>query len=273
MKLLFAYFSATGNTKKIADAMVKRFMEMGSQVEKLDITLPNSRRPGMDLSNFDAAVFGSPIHSMRAPRVVREWLDSLDGAGMKCATFFTYGGFQVHPTHYDTRERLRRRGFTVVASAEFLGAHTFNLGGWQSMNSRPGDDDLKLAARYAEVIHGRFSGEDMAVAGELNPGPYSEEQLDQFEGFRYKAVSQLPTRSGAECSMCMLCQEECPAGAMEAENGEAQAGKCICCLHCLQICPDEVLKINDLSGSFRFKMEMDKETPETLVKKKSKLYL
>lgn len=91
MKLLFAYFSATGNTKKIADTMVKRFKEIGSKVENLDITLPEARQPEMDLSIFDAAVFGSPIHSMRAPRLVREWLDSLDGAGMKCATFFTWG--------------------------------------------------------------------------------------------------------------------------------------------------------------------------------------
>ena len=273
MKILFACFSATGNTKKISDIMATRLTELGSQVERLDITLPESREPGMDLSSFQAAVFGSPIHSVRAPRLVREWLDTLDGAGTKCATFFTYGGFQTHPCHYDTRERLNRRGFTVVASAEFLGAHTFNLGGWQSMAGRPGDEDLELAIRYANAIYTRFTGEDTAVVDELDTGPYSEEQLDQFEGMRYKVVSQLPTRSGAECSMCMLCQEECPAGAIEAETGEAQAGKCICCLHCVQICPDEVLKINDMTGSFQFKMENDKETPETLAKKKSKLYL
>ncbi len=273
MKILFACFSATGNTKKIGDTIAARLTDLGAQVERLDITPPEAREPGMDFSPFQAAVFGSPIHSMRAPRLVREWLDTLEGAGMKCATFFTYGGFQVHPTHYDTRERLGRRGFTVVASAEFLGAHTFNLGGWQSMAGRPADEDMTSATQYADAIYRRFSGEDPAVVGDLNPGPYSEEQLDMFEGFRYKAVSQLPTRSGAECSMCMLCQEECPAGAIMAETGEAQAGKCICCLHCLQICPDEILKINDMTGSFRLKMENDKETPETLAKKKSRLYL
>ncbi len=273
MKILLAYFSATGNTRKIVDAMASRFVELGSEVEKLEILLPEARKPGMDLSSFQAVVFGAPIHSMRAPRLVREWLATLDGAGIKCATFFTYGGFQVHPTHYDTRERLSQRGFTVVASAEFLGGHTFNLGGWQAMMDRPGDEDLRLATRYAEAIYKRFSGEDTDLVGELDPGPYSEQQLDQFEEFRYKAVTQLPTRSGADCSMCMLCEDECPAGAIEAETGEAQAGKCICCLHCVQTCPDEILKINDMTGSFQFKMEMDNETPETLSKKKSKMYL
>lgn len=273
MKILFACFSATGNTQKVADTVAARLTELGAQVERLDITLPENRKPGMDLSSYQAAVFGSPIHSMRAPRLVRDWIATLDGAGMKCATFFTYGGFQVHPTHFDTRERLHRRGFKVVASAEFPGAHTFNLGGWQSMAGRPGDEEMELATRYAEAIYKRFTGEDTAVVNELDPGPYSEEQLDQFEGMRYKAVSQLPTRSGVECSMCMLCQEECPANAMDAEAGEAQAGKCICCLHCVQICPDEVLKINDMRDSFQFKMQKDQETPETLLKKRSKLYL
>ncbi len=204
MKILLASFSATGNTEKIADTIAARLTELGAQVEQLDITLPEARKPGMDLSSFQAAVFGAPIHSMRAPRLVREWLATLDGAGMKCATFFTYGGFQVHPTHYDTRERLRQRGFSMVASAEFLGAHTFNLGGWQAMAGRPGDEDLKLATRYAEAVYGRFTGEDMAVVDELDQGPYSEEQLDQIENIRYKAVSQQPTRSGEPSGMCML---------------------------------------------------------------------
>jgi Fe-S-cluster-containing hydrogenase component 2 len=87
------------------------------------------------------------------------------------------------------------------------------------------------------------------------------------------AVSKLPTRDGAECQMCMLCEELCPTGAMDAETGQADKSKCLVCLRCVKDCPDEVLVINDLTPVFHKKMEMDQETPETLRAKKSKIYL
>jgi NAD-dependent dihydropyrimidine dehydrogenase PreA subunit len=111
------------------------------------------------------------------------------------------------------------------------------------------------------------------MVGELDPGPYTEDELDRFEGFRYKMVNKLPTRDGEECQMCMICEDLCPTGAMKAEIGQAQGDKCIVCLSCVKNCPDDILKINDLSQTFKVKMEMDKETDETLKKKKSKIYL
>jgi ferredoxin len=210
---------------------------------------------------------------MRAPRLVREWLARQDGQGRKCALFLTYGAFQVHPAHYTTCEILKKSNFQVVASAEFPGAHTFNLGGWTAGVNRPDDSDLKVAREYAETVYRRFSGQDPGLIGDLDQGPYTEEQLDQFEGFRFRVLTKLPTRDNEECQMCMLCEELCPSGAMDAEKGEANPAACICCLRCVRHCPDEVLKINDMRDIFRFKMEHDQETDETLRQKKSRIYL
>lgn len=273
MKVLIAYFSATGNTAAIGKAIGGRLQKLGADVDIRDMTIWTARENKLDLSGYDAAVFGSPIHSMRSPRVFREWLAGLDGHGMKCAMFFTFGGFQVHPTHSTTQKILEKSNFAVVASAEFLGKHTFNLGGWQAMADRPDQSDLAVAEEYADRIYDRFTGKDTGVVKDLNPGPYTEQELDKFENFRFVMVSKLPTRDGAECQMCMLCEELCPTGAMNAETGQADKDKCMVCLRCVYECPDQVLKINDLSAVFNKKMEMDKETPETLKAKKSKMYL
>ncbi len=273
MKIAVFFFSATGNTKQMAQVIGSRLNELGSEIELIDITSLNDRQRAIEIKAYDGAVLGSPIHSMRAPRLVRDWIATLQGDGMKCATFFTYGGFQVHPTHYDSSRRLEAQGFQVVASAEFLGKHTFNLGGWQSMLGRPNDDDASLARKYADALHARFSGHEEAVVQDLDKGPYSEEQLDQFEGFRFQLVTQLPTRDGEECQQCLLCQEDCPSGAMDAEKGQADPEKCIVCLRCVQNCPDQALTINDISAFFTRKLEMDKLTPEALAAKKSNLYL
>ncbi|MFO7963087.1 MAG: EFR1 family ferrodoxin [Desulfobacterales bacterium] len=273
MKILLCYFSATGNTATIAKAIGTRLQILGADVDTRDMTIASAREKNLDPASCQAAVFGSPIHSMRSPRVFREWLAKLDGNGMKCAMFFTYGGFQVHPTHSTTCEILEKSNFKVVASAEFLGAHTFNLGGFQAMADRPDDSDLAVAEEYADRIYDRFTGKDPGKVKDLDPGPYTETELDNFENFRFMAVNKLPTRDGAECRMCMLCEEMCPTGAMDAEIGDVDKDKCIVCLRCVKDCPDEVLVINDLTPIFQKKMEADKETPDTLRAKKSKMYL
>jgi len=273
MKILILYFSATGNTATVAKEIEQEFMKLGAEVTLSDITPHTARKEEIDFDSYQAVVFGSPIHSWRAPRTVREWMKTLDGQGKRCAMFFTFGGFQVHPTHYSTRRILEEQNFIVVSSAEFLGAHTFNLGGWKAVEGRPDAPDLEVAKEYARTTYRRFTGEDEGILGELEKTGHTEEHLDAIEAFRFKVLTQLPTREGQECSMCMLCEERCPTGAMEAQSGEADKERCIGCLSCVANCPDGVLKINDMSDSWSLKLQMEQDTEESLKRKKSRLYL
>jgi ferredoxin/flavodoxin len=273
MRVLILYFSATGNTAKMVEVIKERFTELGAEVVEHDITSYSDRQKKINLEPYQAVVIGAPIHSWRAPRVMREWLRTLDGRGKKCSMFFTYGGFGVHPTHYTTRRILEEQNFIVVSSAEFLGVHTFNLGGWRAMGERPNASDFDVAKEYVTRTYMRFTGEDPQILGELEETGYTEEQLDQIETFRFNIVTKLPSRDGEECSMCMICEESCPTGAMNAEVGQAEQGKCIACLRCLANCPDDVLKVNDLSESWPFMLELHKTTEESIKGQKSKIYL
>ena len=272
MKVLILYFSATGNTAKIAKVIEERFKEEGVRVTMSDITPLGVRQRRIDFEPYQAVVFGAPVYSRRAPRAVRDWLRTLDGQGKKCSMFFTYGGFGVHPTHYSTREILKERNFTVVSSAEFLGAHTFNLGGWRALGDRPNEPDFKVAKDYVELTCKRFTGGDDRILGELEKTEYTEEQLDSSETLRFKVLTQLPTRANEECSMCLVCEELCPTGAMEAESGEADKGRCIACLACVANCPEQVLEINDMSRSWPFKLKKENATEESLKEQKSRIY-
>lgn len=273
MKIIMPVFSATGNTATIAKAIEKAFTEMGADVTTSDITPNAARKEKIDFRPYQAVVFGAPIHSWRAPRAVREWMRTLDGQGKKCAMFFTFGGFQVHPTHYSTRKILEEQNFSVVSSAEFLGAHTFNLGGWKAMEGRPDAPDLEVAQEFARATYKRFAGEDDGILGELEKTEHAEDALDAIETFRFNVLTQLPTRQGEACSLCMACEENCPTGAMQAESGEADKGKCIGCLACVANCPENAIKINDMSDSWAFKLELENTTEEGLKEKRSKVYL
>ena len=273
MKVLILYFSATGNTGKLAKVIKERFAELGTEVTARDVTPYADRQKTIDLEPYDAVVFGAPIHSWRAPRVVREWLRTLDGRGKKCSMFFTYGGFGIHPSHYSTRKILQEQDFTVVSSADFPGKHTFNIGGWRAMCGRPDTSDFEAAREYVDKTYNRFTGEDPGILGELPQPELADDQLDQLESFRFTVVTKLPTRDGGECSMCMICEESCPTGAMNAESGCADPGKCIVCLACMASCPEDALKINDLSQSWSFKLELEKIDEETMKGQRGRMYL
>ena len=272
MHVLIAYFSATGNTAKMAKVIEERFAEIGAKVTMSDVTAYKQRQEETDLTSYEAVVFGMPVHTRRAPRVVREWLRTLDGQGKNCSMFFTYGGFGTHPAHYSTRQILEEQHFHVVSSVEFLGAHSFNLGGWKAMERRPDERDFAVAKEYVEITYRRFTGEDEGLLGELEKTKYPQELLDSAESFRFKTVSQLPTRGGIECSMCYTCEELCPTGAMVVELGEADRGKCIVCLACVANCPDSMLAISDTSKGWQHKLEEENTTEEDLQARKSIIY-
>ncbi|MCX5847960.1 MAG: EFR1 family ferrodoxin [Deltaproteobacteria bacterium] len=270
MKLLILYFSSTGITKKIAKVIGDAFTKTGCQVTMSDITSFADRQRIFDLKPYHAVVFGTPINSWRAPRAVREWIRTLNGQGKKCSTFFTYGGFAVHPTHYSTKQLLENQNFIVVSSSEFLGFHTFNLGGWKAMEGRPDESDFKVATEYAQITYKRFIGEDNTILAKTN---YTEEQLDSMESSGFNMLTQLPTRGGESCGMCLVCEESCPSGAMNAESGEVDREKCIACLDCVANCPENVLKIDYISNSWSFRAEMEKITGESMKGQKNKIYL
>ena len=273
MNIAVVFFSATTNTRKMAEIISAEFQSKGVGAVLHDMTTPAARSAGVDLSSYDAVIFGLPVHSLRAPRLMRDWLATLDGNGMPCAMFFTFGGFTVHPAHHSTADILKKRNFTVVASAEFPGSHTYNLGGWMAFPDRPDDRERALARRYAEAVHRRFTKADAGTLSDLPQGPFSEEELTHFETLRFKMVSKLPARDGAECGQCGLCEEICPSGAMDHLTGKADPNTCIACLACVAACPENALVISSTKESWQPKLSMGKTTETELNSQTGKIYL
>ncbi len=132
------------------------------------------------------------------------------------------------------------------------------------MEGRPDERDFDVAKEYVERTYTRFINEDENLLGELEKTEYPKELLDAAEASRFKVLTLLPTRGGQECGMCLECEELCPTGAIKAESGEADKGRCIACLACVANCPEQVLEINDMSKSWPFKLKKKNATEESL---------
>ncbi len=246
MKVALIYFSATEVTQTIALAIRSRLIEHAAGTELFNITALGARQKPLPLVDFDGFIFGFPVFSDFAPEVVHEWLPTLDGRGKPCALFLTYGARTTGYAHFHTAELLERAGFELLFTAEFLGRHSFNVGGWKILPERPDQTDFQVAREYADLALGRFS--------QAHPRP-----LHLQKPFQYRqAVAELlaqrpeqperswtnPVRSDKACSMCMRCVTDCPTGAFDAEAGLSNPAKCIECMHCVLICPEKVLTVD-----------------------------
>jgi uncharacterized protein (DUF362 family)/Pyruvate/2-oxoacid:ferredoxin oxidoreductase delta subunit len=71
----------------------------------------------------------------------------------------------------------------------------------------------------------------------------------------YKITKKVPKLNKKLCKKCGICDEVCPANAIEFETGEYpqfQRIKCISCLCCMEMCPHQAIetKARGLSGLF-----------------------
>ncbi|MHA1467728.1 MAG: EFR1 family ferrodoxin [Promethearchaeota archaeon] len=272
MNIAVIYFSATGNTAKIAKT-ISEYLKSHEDVnlDEIDITTYSSRDKEIKLDKYEGIFFGFPIYALRAPRLLRDWLKTLEGKNKMASTFFTYGGVKVGIAHHNIKRILEDKNFQVVSTGEFLGKHTSNLAGWTLMSDRPNQEDLNIAKEYAEKTLIRFKGEDPGLVV-FDAPELTEKQVDRTEESANKRRIP-PSRHGEECSLCKTCEENCPTNAMDAESGEADPVKCIGCLKCVYNCPDKALQIADRTKMYTIMEKALNLTPEILASRKSKYFL
>ena len=158
--VLVAYFSRTGNTKAVAEAIHE-----GLSDENTIASI--SELEGRDLREFDIIFLGFPVHSHSIPYPAETFLRALPG-GVKTALFSTHGAL--------TGSRLSREALeyasTVAARLSLLG--TFSCRGkvssqalevlqkspehaaWAEMSisarTHPDESDLEDARAFARWI-------------------------------------------------------------------------------------------------------------------------
>jgi ferredoxin/flavodoxin len=245
-KIALVYFSATNVTHTYAQVIEQALRDRGHTVQLFNVTAHARRQEALPLDDFDHFIFGFPVFADFAPSVINEWLPTLDGQGKRCAQFFTYGARTTGYAHFHTKLLLERAGFQVLFSAEFLGRHSFNVGGWRVLPQRPDERDFSVAREYVALALERFSQDAPPIFRLQKPFAYNH-VLAALEGRQERTERGWtnPVRVVEECSMCLDCETECPAGAFDADTGLSDPERCIECMRCVYICPDQVLKIDE----------------------------
>ncbi|MFC1964645.1 flavodoxin family protein [Chloroflexota bacterium] len=95
-KVLIAYFSLSGNTKKMAEYIAEgvRFSGQQAEIEKIsDIKNFN------DLNGYDGCIFGSPTYSLNVPEPVKAFFLMAEKAGIEGKLGGAFGSYK-HDVSY-----------------------------------------------------------------------------------------------------------------------------------------------------------------------------
>lgn len=262
-------FSATNNTLKIGKIIRKKLKKIGAEVKFFNITDRGIRLNPININQFGGLILGSPVYAWRSPKPVREWIQTLNGGSKMCAMFFTYGGIHVGAAHHDTKLLLEKQGFEVIASAEFVAKHTYNLGGWDLNVNRPNEDDFEVARQFAQIIYDRFAGEDNTIS--IIPNPHISENTLNKVKLSVELGVKPPRFKKDKCNSCKVCENLCPTGAIDGDNKKINRDKCIRCFRCIVNCPETALKAPDLRKQLAYTLEKNNLSKNEINTKKSKI--
>ena len=113
MKSLVVYFSQTGNTKKVAEAIYEA-LPQPKELKKLDEV-----KEAKSVADYDLVFIGFPVHSHSVPYRVENFFRHLP-AGQKIAIFMTHGSI---PGTRLSREALEE-ALILAGKARILGTFT-----------------------------------------------------------------------------------------------------------------------------------------------------
>ena len=273
LKIALIYFSATNVTRTYAEVIEKELLKKRCEVNLFDVTSFSSRQEPLSLDNYNGFIFGFPVFGDFAPVVINEWLPTLEGKGRKCAMYFTYGARTTGYAHFHTKLLLEQADFQVQFSAEFLGRHSINLAGWKIIPSRPDEKDFAVAKEFTDLAIDRFTNGAKKPFNLQKPFAYDIrlESIKKSEKSTERAPNQ-PFRLQQNCSMCRNCETECPTQAFNADTGLSDPLSCISCFHCVYICPDKVIKVDDkMKDYYPHFLKQWHLTDEMMEAKKSKI--
>lgn len=221
MKIISAYFSPSGGTKRAAELFAGLF----GDYETLD--LGGRERAARHFGQDELLVLSLPVYAGQIP-AVPGLLDGLAGEDTPCVLLAAYGNRHYDDALAQMKDLMGKRGFRCVAAAAVITPHIFapSLG-----MGRPDEKDEAVLKELACKVQEKLAGESWAeaqVPGNPCPAPK-------------KAIPVPKDRDWDTCLGCAICAKACPTGAMDLSSLLWEDSKCISCMACVSACPTGAL--------------------------------
>ncbi|MFW9989421.1 MAG: EFR1 family ferrodoxin [Candidatus Odinarchaeota archaeon] len=248
MNVLIIYFSQTKNTEKIAYKIQKGILKSGNQcnivkIKDVDVEI---------LKNFDMIGLGTPTFFYREPRNVEIFNKKLPKLVDKhCFLFCTHGSI-IGNTFFRMAKALKNKSFIIIGTFDTYASSSIQFYPTpMHTEGHPDKIEFKQAYNFGKEI---CSVSERIREGEVNLIPEFKYISDTWWARESERLTLDVLRKISpefkinieKCTKCLICQESCPADAIDVEKKppEIQKEGCIFCWGCEKVCPVGAIETN-----------------------------
>lgn len=247
MDVTLIYFSQTGNTRRVAQAMAEAFRQAGCTTRSVSL----KKASPQDAVACDLLGIGTPCFSSQAPTPIKTLLQNLPNLERKPAFVFATSSSAPGRVLYDLTRLLRARGADVIGGfltrGEVHHPAPCLIG---RMPGRPNAEDLAAARRFAAAVAEHLAAGRSGPVAESRPdafrprrGFYDLVALLSTDGFLRRVLPE-PRLDAARCNQCRWCVYECPMHNITLAPYPILGDDCIRCYRCLAGCPRQAFDAN-----------------------------
>jgi len=185
----------------------------------------------------DVVIISMPVYSGRLPTLAVEQFKKIQGGGALAVVVVMYGNRAFDDALLELSDLCAKQGFSVIASAAFIGVHSFSMPKFPIAVGRPDASDLQKAAEFGALVQKKMdSGEERITPSVPGNHPYKDAM---------NPMGAIAESDAENCIQCGLCETFCPSHAitLTKEGPQTDAEKCIGCTACVKVCTSHARKI------------------------------
>ena len=248
IKLKRLYFSATGRTKKILDALTMSLQEDVEMISIEDINMTDKaiRNKPLDIKKDEVVIIGVPVYAGRIPNILKRFFKTFRADGNKAIIFVSYGNRHYDDAISELNALATASGCVVIGAGAFIGQHAFSE---ILAQGRPDHEDLQVARDFSKAMIKKIKVQSVqpllaeTIKGQEPIRPYYTPRDIDGQALNFKPI--IPSISDAKCNRCGSCVAKCPMQSLEMGEKVFVKGACIKCCACVKACPEHAIVFDD----------------------------